>query len=119
MINVSENYKNRIYDDETKTTCIVTYGAYDLTAKELVQPSASSTQPFSDTEETINRTTRVERYTTLENNQFLLDSGTDIFRDEVEGWWSVSQSNAEGYFETNPMLIYSWEENHTSPRTNF
>lgn len=114
MINVSENYKTKIYDDETKTTCIITYGAYDITAKELVQTSASSTQPFTSSEETINRMTTTERYTTLENNQFLLDSNTDMFKDEAEGWWSVEQSNADGYFTTNPVLIYSWQENHTS-----
>ena len=114
MINVSDKYKTKIYDDETKTTCIVTYGAYDITAKELVQTSASSTQPFSSSSETINRLTRTERYTTLENNQFLLDGNTDIFKDEVEGWWSVEQSNANGLFEVNPILIYTWQENHTS-----
>lgn len=118
MINVSENYKTAIYDDSTQTVCTISYGAYDVTAKNLANVSASNSQSFSNANQTINTINNFNTYSDLELNNWVLDGNVDLFPNNPAGtewgWWSLVMSNTNGNFATNPTLTYTWNENHTS-----
>lgn len=118
MINVSNAYKTQIYNDSTQTTCTVVYGAYDMTAKSLATVTSNGKQAFSSEAQTLNTINNFNRYSDLENNNFVLDGNTKIFPDTTSGlewgWWSSAMSNSSGTFSTNPTITYTWNENHTS-----
>ena len=109
---------NLIYEDSTKVDCQVVYGAYDLTGKSSTTPSTTDKQDFSNISDTLVGVTDFTRSTILESNHWLLDGETKYFPTDTSkrrwGWWSLSQSNDEGYFENNPTLVYTWKENHKS-----
>lgn len=118
MINVSQTYKDEIYNDDTKTVCSVVYGAYDVTAKRLATASANEQQSYAPPSQTINALNNFNTYSDLELNNWVLDGSVEIFPDvplgKEWGWWSLSLSNASGTFSTNPTLTYTWNENHSS-----
>lgn len=118
MINVSDTYKEYIYDDETRTICSVVYGAYDVTAKRLAYVVSNGEQSFAPPTQTIDALNNFEKYTDLELNNWVLDGSVNIFPDDpmgkIWGWWSLDLSDENGEFTTNPTLTYTWNENHSS-----
>lgn len=118
MINVSQTYKDEIYDDETKTICSVVYGAYDVTAKGLATVTSNSQQSFAPPSQTIDSLNNWDKYSDLELNNWILDGSVKIFPNspngKVWGWWSLALSDVNGTFTTNPTLTYTWSENHSS-----
>ena len=118
MINVSQTYKDEIYDDETKTICSVVYGAYDVTAKRLAVATSNGQQTFAPPSQTIDSLNNFDKYSDLELNNWILDGTVKLFPNtptgQVWGWWSLDLSDEDGEFTTNPTLTYTWSENHSS-----
>lgn len=118
MINVSQTYKDEIYNDDTRTIFSVVYGAYDVTAKGLATATSNTAQNFAPASQTIDSLNNFDKYTDLELNNWVLDGTAKIIPDnpigQVWGWWSLSMADANGEFSTNPTLTYTWNENHSS-----
>ena len=118
MINVSQTYKDEIYDDDTRTICSVVYGAYDVTAKRMATATSNGSQSFTSPGQTIDSLNTSETFSDLELNNWKLDGTVNIFPDspngKVWGWWSLDISDENGEFTTNPSLTYTWSENHSS-----
>lgn len=118
MINVSQDYLNEIYDDETKTICSVVYGAYDVTAKRMAGVTSNGQQTFAPPSQTIDSLNNFDRYSDLEINNWILNGTVKLFPNspngKVWGWWSLDLSDENGEFTTNPALTYTWNENHSS-----
>ena len=118
MINVSNTYKNEIYNDNTKTICSVVYGAYDVTAKNMASVTSNSEQSFAPPTQTLDAIDNWDKYTDLELNNWVLDGSVKLFPNSPTGkpwgWWSLELSNSSGEFTTNPTLTYTWNENHSS-----
>lgn len=118
MINVSQTYKDEIYNDDTRTIFSVVYGAYDVTAKGLATATSNTAQNFAPASQTIDSLNNFDKYTDLELNNWALDGTVKLIPDnpvgQVWGWWSLSMADANGEFSTNPTLTYTWNENHSS-----
>lgn len=118
MIDVSQEYLDEIYDDNTRTVCTVSYGAFDMTAKGKASVASNGKQSFSSEAETLDSIIETQKYATLEKDYWLLDGNilnfpVDTFN-KIWGYWSNALSNSEGKFSTNPTLTYTWSENHSS-----
>lgn len=119
MINVSNEYKQNIYKDTSKTVCSVSYGSFDVTAKNMAQANSSDKQSFTNEMNTLNKNiNEYSKVATLELNEWLLDGSFENFPNEPKsdnfGWWSLKQSDANGNFEEAPTMTYTWQENHSS-----
>lgn len=119
MINVSQTYKDEIYNDSTKTICSVVYGAYDVTAKNNATATANYQQNFAPASQTIDSLNNYNKYSDLELNNWILDGSVELFPDnpvgKVWGYWSSLLTYGTGAFQTaNPTLTYTWNENHSS-----
>ena len=119
MINVSNEYKQNIYNDTSKTVCSVSYGSFDVTAKNMAQANSSDQQSFTNEMNTLNKNIKeYSKVATLELNEWLLDGSFENFPNEPKsdnfGWWSLKQSDASGNFEEAPTMTYTWQENHSS-----
>ena len=118
MINVSQTYKDEIYNDDTKTVCSVIYGAYDVTAKGLATATANTQKSFTPPSQTVDTVDNFDTYTDLELNNWALNGKAILFPATLSttewGWWSQDLSDETGHFTTNPMLTYTWSENHSS-----
>jgi len=103
-----------------RTSCTITFGLYDTTARQDASYKAEDRQPFVNFEDFRREEgISVPKFATLEQNQFLLDGTFELFPDEPAGmeWglWSLSMSDGNGNFATPPKLIISFSANHTSP----
>jgi len=103
-----------------RTSCTITFGLYDTTARQDASYETDDKQPFVNFEDFKREEgISVPKFATLEQNQFLLDGTFELFPDEPAGmeWglWSRSMSDGSGNFATPPKLVISFSENHTSP----
>lgn len=100
------------------TSTEISFGLFDVTAKEDSAPTITDKQEFIDLEQLKVDDLQVEKYGTLEQNQFLLDGSFRFFPDDpaVEnfGLWSLSMSGSTGVFLNPVVLTVTFKENHSS-----
>lgn len=118
LIDVSQTYKDEIYNDDTRTICSVVYGAYDVTAKATATATSNGAQNFAPPSQTIDALNNYDKYSTLELNNWILDGSVKLFPNNPTGqewgYWSSAMSNDSGTFTTSPVLTFSWTSNHSS-----
>ncbi len=100
------------------TSTEISYGLFDVTAKQDSSPASTDKQPFVDIDQLKENDLQVEKYGTGEHNQFVLDGTFKLFPDEPEaknfGLWSLSMSDSAGAFSVPPVLEIAFTENHSS-----
>ena len=98
----------------------VIYDLKDTTALQDSVPSTMDNQNFA-VESLLRDNTAFSDYGTLEQDYFLLDGTMPELPDEPEGipFWSSELSDREGNFQSNPVLIILFSENHTSTGLTF
>lgn len=100
------------------TSVEISYGLFDVTAKEDSTPAITDKQPFVDLDQLKETDLQVEKYGTGEWNQFILDGTFKLFPDDPEnqnfGLWSLSMSDSDGAFSVPPVLTITFTENHSS-----
>ena len=98
----------------------VIYDLKDTTALQDSVPSTMDNQNFA-VESLLRDNTAFPDYGTLEQDYFLLDGTMPELPDEPEGipFWSSELSDREGNFQSNPVLIILFSENHTSTGLTF
>ena len=98
----------------------VIYDLKDTTALQDSVPSTMDNQNFA-VESLLRDNTAFSDYGTLEQDYFLLDGTMPELPDEPEGipFWSSEVSDREGNFQSNPVLIILFSENHTSTGLTF
>lgn len=99
-----------------KSQTIISFGVYDVTAKEDVTAHAENIQPFSDLVSVTQNNTKTAEYATLEPEQCALDGSLDIFPQSPEnmGIWSVAQSDEKGSLASPFIVRFEFENMHTS-----
>ena len=98
-----------------RTKTVIEYGAMDLTAKADAQYSTSDIQDFSDANNLKNDPEEI-KYSTLENNYFLLDGSFENLPDNIGniGYWSKTTSSQTRDFTTPITLTITFAHNHSS-----
>lgn len=98
----------------------VIYDLKDTTALQDSVPSTMDNQNFA-VESLLRDNTAFSNYGTLEQDYFLLDGTMPELPDNPEGipFWSSELSDSEGNFQSNPVLIILFSENHTSTGLTF
>lgn len=119
MINTSEAFKVAVGQSTRATKSRVRFSVVDVTARIQAIPSASTSQPFTDIQDTLDENIAADISTgTFEDDFFRLDGSFNLMPDVPDninlGWWSGYLSNELGVFDTPPHLIYQFEENHSS-----
>lgn len=102
------------------TSFEVVYDLKDTTALQDSIPSTMDNQDFA-VESLLRDNTAFSNYGTLEQDYFLLDGTMPELPDNPEGipFWSSKLSDSEGNFQSNPVLIILFSENHTSTGLTF
>lgn len=102
------------------TSFEVVYDLKDTTALQDSIPSTMDNQEFA-VESLLRDNTAFSNYGTLEQDYFLLDGTMPELPDNPEGipFWSSELSDSEGNFQSNPVLIILFSENHTSTGLTF
>ena len=102
------------------TSFEVVYDLKDTTALQDSVPSTMDNQNFA-VESLLRDNIAFSDYGTLEQDYFLLDGTMPELPDEPEGipFWSSELSDREGNFQSNPVLIILFSENHTSTGLTF
>lgn len=102
------------------TSFEVVYDLKDTTALQDSIPSTMDNQDFA-VESLLRDNTAFSNYGTLEQDYFLLDGTMPELPDNPEGipFWSSELSDSEGNFQSNPVLIILFSENHTSTGLTF
>lgn len=93
----------------------VIYDLKDTTAQEDSTPSTLHNQSFAD-ENYLKSAEKFSDYGTLEQDYFCLDGTMPELPDEPEKipFWCSQLSDADGFYETNPLLTILFTQNHTS-----
>ncbi len=121
MITTSSDYKIAIDELSRNTDVKITFGVFDVTAREDATPSANTTHPFTDVLAVVDE--RVEpdyKVGTFEDDYFKLDGSfvltpDDPVPDYTEiGWWSEEQSDASGEFTTDPVITLDFVDYHST-----
>lgn len=75
-----------------KTKCSISFGLYDVTAKEDSLLAANDLQGFVDLNELRRDDLVLSSYATCEKNQFMLDGAAKLLPDDTStvdlGWWT-------------------------------
>ena len=100
------------------TSVKIEFGLFDTTAKADSTIIATDKQAFINVDDLKLEEININKYATLEQNQFLLDESYNLFPDVASGmqWgvWSNSMSDSKGAFVVPPQLTFSFTENHSS-----
>jgi len=98
-----------------KTSTIIEYGAFDLSAKPDSTPSTTDKQEFSALNKLKLPQLAEVKYSTLEKNHFALDGNfVNMGSTPDVAWWSSSMSDENGDFTTAPVLEINFSESHTT-----
>ncbi|HWQ76860.1 MAG TPA: hypothetical protein VN441_16255 [Syntrophomonas sp.] len=101
----------------------ISYGLFDVTAKSDSTPAITDKQSFVNMGQLKETDLQVEKYGTLEPNQFVLDGTFQLFPDEPEhtniGLWSLSMTDSAGTFAVPPVLTVNFAGNHSSMGLTF
>ena len=120
MQRTTQSFYEASIQDARKTTYRISFDVFDLTAKPDIKSITDNGYRIKHERETIDDDREMNpRYATCERGQFKLDGSLTIMPDMITdrdkvGWWSVL-SNAQGRFDENPKLIYTFSELHYSP----
>lgn len=118
MINVSEDYKQASESNTRVSYVIAKYGLYNKKAKTYIENTSGSYKSFSNLSKTYNEIKDTNyNYISCEPDRVKLD-GTFYFvsnkntpnSSELIAYWSNELSNANGTFENNPKIIYTFSE---------
>lgn len=97
-----------------KTYCKAHMVFADVTALEDSTPSTNDNSDIADVS-LLNGKVAVSDYGTLELNQFVLDGSKSVINNPNDiAFMSQGQSGAECKFATNPLVTFSFSQNHTS-----
>ena len=100
------------------TSVEISYGLFDVTAKEDSAPAITDKQSFINLDQLKQTDLQVEKYGTGEHNQFILDGTFKLFPDNPEevnfGLWSLSMSDSTGVFSVPPIMTIIFTANHSS-----
>lgn len=118
MIKVSEAYKQASSSQERKSYIIARYGLYDKNAKNNIEEIESNIQPFGNNEKTLNEEKSSNyNYISCEPNRVILNNAFYFIEDKNKNqplediaYWSNELSNDNGLFNSNPKIIYFFEE---------
>lgn len=122
MLKTSSAYKIAVARPVKSGTARISFGVYDVAAKDDAEPTADSTQPFTDAG-SVTDNVRVpgHRIATLEKDFWKLDGsfvlpGSDLGPGYHLGWWSQALSGADGYFVPGqtPALSIDFGDLHSS-----
>lgn len=105
-----------------RTGVEISYGLFDVMAKEDSNLSVTNKQPFVDINQ-LKKELDVKKYETMELNQFVLDGSFHTFPDEPAqgefGLWSHTMSDSAGSFAALITLTITFSENHSSLGVTF
>lgn len=105
------------------TSTGISFGMFDVTAKEDSTPVIADKQPFIKLNQLKENDLQVEKYGTGEWNQFVLDGTFKLFPDDPEnhnfGLWSLSMTDSAGAFSVPPVLTITFAANHSSMGITF
>lgn len=122
MVNVSTDFKEKVYSTARKTNARVTFEIIDTTAYNNTV-TVSDRSLFSREDQISNRERKLSyKYGTMERSKWLMDGSfvippkpQDEDTDKAEvGWWSFWTSDASGNFETPPVVTITFPEVHSS-----
>lgn len=99
MLATSDKYKVQAVKGTRTSAAVISFGVFDVTAKDDATPSANGSQPFTSVS-SVTDELDVSGLSvgTLEQDYFKLDGSLSLMPDDVGpsdelGWWSAIQSN--------------------------
>lgn len=103
------------YTSLRKVELAFDFGVVAPEAAESAQPSSSAQSPVSVISQTVDDVEEMGgKYTTLENNMWVLDGTMELYPGSQVGWQSADLSGDENTFESNPWLDYTFPTNQDS-----
>ena len=120
MVNTSTDYKNSVVKNTRSSKAVISFGIYDVTAKDDAEPIANTSQTFIDIDNIVNNV-QVPEYNigTFEDDYFDLGTGFNLMPDDIDptydlGWWSQFMSLSDGTFAIEPMITINFDDLHSS-----
>jgi hypothetical protein len=102
------------------TAAKISFGIYDVTARDDASPLASSSQSFTDVGEIIdNVRTPTYKMATFEPDYLRLDGSFYLMPDDVDSadtdaWWSAEMADENGEFDVTPTVEINFNDHHSS-----
>ena len=99
-----------------KTSTIIEYGAFDVTAKADSNLAVNDKQTFSNLALLKESNLKETKYSTLEKNHFVLDGQSENMGTHIIdiAWWSTEMTDSQGDFATPPVLTINFTQVHSS-----
>lgn len=121
MINTTPEYKIAIEQGNRNTVVRISFGVFDVTAREDATPSANTSSSFTSILSVVDdKRAKDYKPMTFEDDYSRLDGSFVLFPDDPEpdgtelGWWSAYQSNNLGVFTIPPVIEIDFVSNHSS-----
>lgn len=103
------------YTSLRKVEFAFTFGVVAPEAAANAQPSSSAQSPVSVISQTVDDVEKMSgKYTTLENNMWILDGTMEMYPGTQVGWQSSPLSGGDKTFVSNPWLEFQFAENQDS-----
>lgn len=120
MISTSQEYRDEVVKSARKTDAVISFGVFDISAREDGTASATSSKPFTDPQQVLDGLEEPGfKMATFEPDFFRMDGNFSLVPDDVNtddnlGWWSNERSGEDRYLPAPVELVLTFSLLHSS-----